>query len=147
MGSEQSKDQNNMVNSNHKLQHKSTTMSSVENERKRLKTSSKRQTKNSLKTQYGSTGKATPVALESQIDTNRIHQQHLIEAMIAEISRNTCDGIEGEILCLEAMYPDHEQLHKEISIDQDPLLAFKATTDPDTMYMHKAMCEPNWKEF
>jgi hypothetical protein len=31
--------------------------------------------------------------------------------------------------------------------DEHPLMAFKATSDPDTMYLHEAMKEPDKKEF
>ncbi len=31
--------------------------------------------------------------------------------------------------------------------DEHPLMAFKATSDPDTMYLHDAMKEPDKKEF
>ena len=140
------RDQNKMRNTQ-TLQHKLTNESSAINERKRLKSSKVRQTKNSLKTQYGSTGKATPVALEFQIKPNKVQKPHLIEAMIAEVSRNTRDGIEGELLCLEAIYPNYHDQHQGSNMDQDPLMVFKATTDPDTMYLHKAMREPDWKEF
>ena len=30
---------------------------------------------------------------------------------------------------------------------QDPIMAYKATSDPDTMYLHQAMKEPDRKEF
>lgn len=69
--------------------------------------------------------------------------QRLIEAMQAEITvatTQTPDSIEGEIFALQAIYPD-------ITVEQDPLLAFKATADPDTMYMHEAMKEPDAAQF
>jgi hypothetical protein len=56
----------------------------------------------------------------------------LAEAMTAE-GKNNNRQIEGEIFCLEAMFPD---AHAD---QANPLLAFKATVDPDTMYMHEAM--------
>jgi flagellar biosynthesis regulator FlbT len=49
--------------------------------------------------------------------------------------------IEGEVFCLEALFPEAQV------DDTDPLLAFKATTHPDTMYMHEAMREPDREEF
>lgn len=63
----------------------------------------------------------------------------LIEAMIAELENQT---IPGELLCYEAMYP-----HDEDPMLKDPLLAFKAVADPDTMYMHQAMKQPDKGEF
>ena len=39
-----------------------------------------------------------------------------------------------ELFSLESLFPDPEEEHT--------LLAYKASADPDTMYMHKAMKEP-----
>ena len=55
----------------------------------------------------------------------------LIEVMMAETSRMTTQDIEGEIFCLQAMFPHTE-------LDEDPLMAYKAFADPDTMYLHQA---------
>jgi hypothetical protein len=66
--------------------------------------------------------------------------ERLIEAMMAEMKDNAGD-VEGEIFCLEAMFPDREDE------DLNPLLAYKASADPDTMYMHEAMKAPDRKEF
>ena len=60
-------------------------------------------------------------------------------AMTSEIIANTAQDI-GEIFCLEAIYPDDSQ-------EEDGLLAFAASADPDTMYLHQAMKEPDKQEF
>jgi hypothetical protein len=62
--------------------------------------------------------------------------------MQTEICANTKDDIEGELLCLQALYPKDDTL-----TSPDPLLAYKATSDPDTMYLHEAMKEPDKAEF
>ena len=130
-----------------KLQHKSSNDSSANKMRNRLKTSEyKRQTRNSLKTQYGSTAMAKAVVLGPE-NPVRVQQPNLIEVMITEISRNTKGDIEGEILSLEALFPDHQQQYQDLVMEHDPLYAYKATTDPDTMYLHEAMREPDWKHF
>ena len=36
----------------------------------------------------------------------------------------------NEIFCYESMFPEPNRT------DEDPLMAFKATADPDVMYMH-----------
>jgi hypothetical protein len=60
--------------------------------------------------------------------------------MMTEMKEQTANKIEREIFCLEAMFPyREEEIH--------PLTAFKATSDPDTMYLHKAIKEPDKKEF
>jgi hypothetical protein len=68
-----------------------------------------------------------------------------IEAMMTKLmvkeAQSGQGDIEGEVFCLEALFPDAQV------DDTDPLLAFKATTDPDTMYMHEAMREPDREEF
>ena len=44
-----------------------------------------------------------------------------------------------ELFSLESLLPDPEEEHT--------LLAYKASDDPETMYMHKAMKEPDAGEF
>jgi hypothetical protein len=60
--------------------------------------------------------------------------------MLVKIKDMTKSNVEGEIFCLEAMFPSREEI-------EHPLMAFKATSDPDTMYLHKAMKEPDSGEF
>ncbi len=55
--------------------------------------------------------------------------ESLIEVMTAEVKTLTAKGIEGEIFCLEAMFPVR-------TTDKNPLTIYKATSDPDTMYLH-----------
>ena len=66
----------------------------------------------------------------------------VMEAMISENAHNTADNIPGEIFCLQAMFPNYAG-----QPEGDPLQVFKATSDPDTMYMHQAMKQPDSKEF
>ncbi len=49
--------------------------------------------------------------------------------------------IQGEIFCYAALYP------KDESTNANPIQAYKATTDPDTMCMHEAMREPDADRF
>jgi len=73
--------------------------------------------------------------------------QRLIEAMMTEMSAQTADDIEGEIFCLQALYPTTEEDCMLQENSGDPLQAFKATSDPDTMYLHQAMKQPDREEF
>ena len=57
--------------------------------------------------------------------------KRLIQDMMAEVKDNS-GKIEGDIFCLEVMYPIREE-------DENPLLAYKASEDPDTMYMQNIM--------
>ena len=49
--------------------------------------------------------------------------------------------MKGEILCLSALY------HREYNLNEHQLKVFKATSDPDTMYLHEYKKDPYWKEF
>jgi hypothetical protein len=65
----------------------------------------------------------------------------LTDAMVAEVVRLTSGDVTGEVFCLQAMFPDDQHVH------DDPLLALKAVSDPDTLYYHQAMKEPDREEF
>jgi len=55
------------------------------------------------------------------------------------ISQNSESSIKGEILGFQSLIGEHEKgVHP---------LAYKASTDPDTMYMHQAMRQPDRMEF
>ncbi|CAJ1959006.1 unnamed protein product [Cylindrotheca closterium] len=83
---------------------------------------------------------------ESQRDPKSAQHPHpaedIIKAMKAELSRATVHDVEGEIFCLQAMFPNYAG-----EMEQDPLSIYKATSDPDTMYMHEAMREKDAHEF
>jgi hypothetical protein len=56
--------------------------------------------------------------------------------MLTEISEATFSDVEGEIFSYVAMFPNDN------AVDYDnPLLAFKAVSDPDTLYCHEEMRE------
>jgi hypothetical protein len=71
--------------------------------------------------------------------------QCLIEAMEAEITTTPKADVKGEILSFQALCPHDVDATQEGK--NHPLTAFKATADPDIMYMHEAMKEPDWLEF
>ena len=66
--------------------------------------------------------------------------------MSTELSDLTKTKIEGETFCLQAIYPDADVNSFE-GFDENPLLACKASADPDTMCMHQAMKQPDKKQF
>ena len=72
--------------------------------------------------------------------------QRLIEAMVAEIttqqSSSSTKQVPGEILCYSSLYPRDDE-----ATNMNPLLAYKATADPDTMYLHQAMKAEDRKDF
>jgi hypothetical protein len=61
--------------------------------------------------------------------------------MMTELVECTQSDIPGEIFAYSAMFPDQEHDHI------DPFLAYKAVSDPDTLYYHQAMRESDRKEF
>jgi hypothetical protein len=62
--------------------------------------------------------------------------EQLIKAILVKIKDLTKHDVEVEIFCLEAMFPSWEEI-------EHPMMAFKATSDRDTMYLHEAMKEPD----
>jgi hypothetical protein len=65
----------------------------------------------------------------------------MLKAMMTELVVQTQSDVPGEIFAYSAMFPDQEHDHI------DPFLAYKAVSDPDTLYYHQAMREPDRKEF
>lgn len=123
--------------------------------RKMLKTQSTpiEQAGTGLKSHEGSDGQlAKPSGLSTPTSTSQVptateatnEAKQTLKVMATEIVEMTKENIEGEILCLEAIYPNAEEIN---GYEQNPLLAFKASTDPDTMYLHEAMREPDKEQF
>ena len=86
-------------------------------------------------------------ATEAHASTRRTRKpvERLIEAMLAETSARTASDVEGEIFCLEALFPRDGNFPQNER--QNPLLAFKASADPDKMHMHEAMKQPDREQF
>ena len=61
---------------------------------------------------------------------------------MAELSKSTADGVQGEIFCLQEMLPNYDGL-----LEEDTLSIYKATLDPDTIYIHESMKYPDVIEF
>ena len=68
--------------------------------------------------------------------------KRLIEVMLAEMRTATSNDVEGEIYCYQSLYPQSWE-----GETRDPLQVYKATADPDTMYLHQAMREPDKANF
>ena len=50
------------------------------------------------------------------------------------------------MFCLQAIYPDAD-VNSLKGFDENPLLAHKVSADPDTMWMHQAIKQPDKKQF
>ncbi|KAI2497426.1 hypothetical protein MHU86_17084 [Fragilaria crotonensis] len=89
---------------------------------------------------------ATETGDRTMGDANRIQKtrfgrtikppQKYLAAMCTEISDATRNDVEGEIFCYVAMFPDDDRWAY-----RNPLMAYKAVSDPDTLYYHQAMKE------
>lgn len=77
--------------------------------------------------------------------------QRLIQVMAAEIAELTHNNVEGELLAYQLLCPKGREILTGKKCGKDcrcnPLLAYKATADPDTMYFHQAMKEPDRAKF
>ena len=73
---------------------------------------------------------------------------NLIEAQLTEITQagNTQhdNHVRGEIFCYVKLYPDADDTS---IMGQDPIYAYKASIDPDTLYLHEAMKAKDWQNF
>ena len=64
--------------------------------------------------------------------------------MQTEVSQcTTSHAIPGEIFCLSVQSGNDNKTDG----DSDPIIASKASTDPDTLYQHEAKREPDREEF
>ena len=128
------------------------------NKRKRLKTSRRKRqgSEETLKTSNRSDeGMVTPSGVEpmenAQIPlqdntAGKLHSLNLI-AITAEIINNTKNNVLEELMCFEALHPNGENEYKLMKMVENPLVAFKAISDQDTMYHHETMQEPDKEEF
>ena len=92
---------------------------------------------NELSTEGGK-NPMTPRSTEYQEDTQQLTPRHLIEVMMSEIGSGESESdVPFEAMRMPKMYVEEDH----------PLQAFKATTDPDTMYFHEALKQPDRKEF
>lgn len=66
----------------------------------------------------------------------------VVKMMKAELSKATVGDIEGELFSFQAMFPNYAGFP-----EKDPIQVYKATSDPDTMYHHEAMKQPDAVEF
>ena len=84
---------------------------------------------------------------ESQVQPCRSTRQRkpvqrlMMDAMQAELQEQ---DVPGEIFSFTAMFPDEQQAQL---LDSNPLLAFAASNDPDVMYLHEAMRQPDKEQF
>ena len=71
----------------------------------------------------------------------------VINQMMDENKARTKNEIQGEIFCYAALYPTDTEGKQDVLPSMHPLMAYKATSDPDSMYLHQAMKEPYRSNF
>jgi len=65
-----------------------------------------------------------------------------MNAKIVECTSGTTTGTAADkLFCLEALFPEYS-VHSS-----NPLLAYKANSDPDTIYLHQSMNETDAPQF
>ena len=79
---------------------------------------------------------ATQEASKTNRRSNRTRHptEKLIKETNTDIKAKTNHDVGGEIFCLSEMFLKEDPIGKE-----DPLLAYKASSNPDTLYMHESM--------
>jgi len=80
-----------------------------------------------------------PDSVGARVKQQQEQQAQLIEAFAAEIETMSSHHVPYEV-----MQVPNSEVENEM---ENPLYAFKAKTDPDTMYLHEALKEPDRKEF
>ena len=70
----------------------------------------------------------------------------VVEATVpAEETESTVEDspVQGELFSHSTLFP----LHNKVELELDPIQAYAASADPDTLYHHEAMKEPDKAEF
>jgi hypothetical protein len=86
------------------------------------------------------TGMPIPPGTSQVRRSSRVHRptKRLIEMFEAELQFARANGVAYETLA----YPDHDVVDT-----QHPMVAFAVSADPDTMYLHEALRQPDRKNF
>ena len=71
----------------------------------------------------------------------------VINQMMDENKARTKNEIQGEIFCYTYLYLTDIEVKQDVLPSMHPLMAYKATSDPDSMYLHQAMKEPDRANF
>ena len=102
----------------------------------------------SLSTGPGSVQRHTPEVATHKADSTST-STHIIDAMLMEISHASTntdqhDPVYGEVFFCSSLFSDENDA---LQPSPGPLHAFKATADPDTLYLHQYMKQKDWQQF
>ncbi len=87
------------------------------------------------------------IELDSNEDRNGSDEEDQSEEVYVTRSGRTSKPPERLIYDAQACWLSPEDYEEDESWIEQQLLAFKASTDPDTMYYHQAMKEPDKEQF
>ena len=73
--------------------------------------------------------------------------QNFINKMMDENKARTKNEIQEEIFCYADLYPTDKEGKQDVLPSMYPLMAYKATSDTHSMYLHQAMKEPDQANF
>ena len=68
-----------------------------------------------------------------------IEMETVFETMVKGNQTRTRKEVQGEIFCYQAMFPEDFSYNNDNLSHLNPLMAYKATSYPDSMYLHEAM--------
>ena len=71
----------------------------------------------------------------------------VFETMVKENQTRTRKEVQGEIFCYQAMFPEDFSDNSDNISHLNTLMAYKATTDPDSMYLHEAIQQEDKAKF
>ena len=71
----------------------------------------------------------------------------MFATMVKENQTRTRKEVQGEIFCYQAMFPEDFSDNNDNLTHLNPLKAYKATPDPDPIYLHEAMQQEDKTEF
>ena len=80
------------------------------------------------------------------VDRLEMIMETITKQMIGENESRTADHIPGEIFTYNSLFPTNNE-RSDLMNEMDPVMAFKSTSDPDTMYLHEAMREKDRANF
>ena len=73
------------------------------------------------------------------VDRLMMAMEKVFEKMVKDNQTRTRTEVKGEICCYQAMFPEDCSDNNENISQLNPLMAYKSTTEPDSMYLHEAM--------
>ena len=81
------------------------------------------------------------------VDRLMMAMETVFDTMVKENQTRTRTEVKGEIFCYQAMFPADCSDNNDNLSHLNPLMAYKATSDPDSMYLHEAMQQEDKAEF